>query len=172
MKHFVLMGTALSLLVLTSCKNETSETEATTLETTEQAQPSTITTTPPVNSKPSGTAATPAPQGERPKLNPPHGQPFHRCDIAVGAPLDGSAPAPNSTAPTAAKSEPRTFFKTVQSEQPTQAQPQQPAMTQATPTPTPTPQQTANTGQKPKLNPAHGQPFHRCDIAVGAPLPG
>lgn len=24
------------------------------------------------------------------KLNPPHGQPGHDCDIAVGAPLDGS----------------------------------------------------------------------------------
>ena len=24
--------------------------------------------------------------------NPPHGQPGHRCDIAVGAPLDGSSP--------------------------------------------------------------------------------
>jgi hypothetical protein len=172
MKHFVLLGTALSLLVLTSCKNETTESEATTPETTEQAQPTTITTTPPANSEPSGTAATPVPQGERPKLNPPHGEPFHRCDIAVGAPLDGSAPAPNSAAPTAAKSEPRTFFKTVQSEQPAQTQPQQPAMTQAAPTPSPTPQQTANTGQKPKLNPAHGQPYHRCDIAVGAPLPG
>lgn len=27
-------------------------------------------------------------------VNPPHGQPGHRCDIAVGAPLPGSAAAP------------------------------------------------------------------------------
>jgi len=32
--------------------------------------------------------------GPAPKINPAHGQPGHRCDIAVGAPLDGSAPAP------------------------------------------------------------------------------
>src|SRR5690606_21418634 len=25
------------------------------------------------------------------KLNPPHGEPGHRCEIPVGAPLDGSA---------------------------------------------------------------------------------
>lgn len=28
-----------------------------------------------------------------------------------------------------------------------------------------------NTGAKPRLNPPHGQPWHRCDIAVGSPLP-
>lgn len=28
-----------------------------------------------------------------------------------------------------------------------------------------------NTGVPPATNPPHGQPFHRCDIAVGAPLP-
>lgn len=32
--------------------------------------------------------------GPAPKINPAHGEPGHRCDIAVGAPLDGSAPAP------------------------------------------------------------------------------
>lgn len=30
--------------------------------------------------------ATPAPTGDA-KLNPPHGEPGHRCDVAVGAPL-------------------------------------------------------------------------------------
>jgi len=28
------------------------------------------------------------------QINPPHGEPGHRCDVAVGAPLDGSASAP------------------------------------------------------------------------------
>ena len=32
------------------------------------------------------------------KVNPPHGQPGHRCDLQVGAPLDGS-PAPAAAAP-------------------------------------------------------------------------
>jgi len=36
--------------------------------------------------------------GPSPKINPAHGQPGHRCDIAVGAPLDGSAPAPKVVA--------------------------------------------------------------------------
>src|SRR5512139_384240 len=32
-------------------------------------------------------------------LNPPHGQPGHRCDIAVGAPLDSPAGTGKSTSP-------------------------------------------------------------------------
>jgi len=28
-----------------------------------------------------------------PELNPPHGQPFHRCEIPVGSPLNAAAPA-------------------------------------------------------------------------------
>ena len=32
----------------------------------------------------------------KPTLNPPHGEPHHRCDLEVGAPLNGSAPAQNS----------------------------------------------------------------------------
>lgn len=76
-------------------------------------------------------------------LNPAHGQPGHRCDIAVGAPLN-SAPAKTTTSvnttPTA----------TPVSIQPTVAAPA--------------------TKTAPGMNPAHGQPGHRCDIAVGAPL--
>lgn len=81
-----------------------------------------------------------------PALNPPHGQPFHRCDIAVGAPLNSPA---NQT-------------------QPTQVQPNtsQPIPTQQAPVVVTNP-----SGVKPKTNPAHGQPFHRCDLQVGAPLP-
>ncbi|MBS1754694.1 MAG: hypothetical protein KF741_12475 [Ferruginibacter sp.] len=76
------------------------------------------------------------------KLNPPHGQPGHRCDIAVGAPLD-SKPGSSTTAPT--------IVTTQQPAQATNAGLQQ--------------QKTA-----PGMNPPHGQPGHRCDIAVGAPL--
>jgi len=65
------------------------------------------------------------------KLNPAHGQPGHRCDIAVGAPLN-SAPATSSD--------------NTQSGSPV-----------------------INSGDV-KLNPAHGQPGHRCDIKVGDPL--
>lgn len=76
--------------------------------------------------------------GDNPALNPAHGQPRHRCDLAVGAPLvntDGSSvPAVN------------------------------PENIQATPSmPAPVPAGL-------KVNPPHGQPGHRCDIQVGAPL--
>ncbi len=73
------------------------------------------------------------------KLNPAHGQPGHRCDIAVGVPLDSKPIQPTNTITT--------------------AQPPVNVSTQ------PTAQTTA-----PGMNPPHGQPNHRCDIAVGAPL--
>ena len=79
------------------------------------------------------------------KLNPAHGQPGHRCDISVGAPLD-SKPAPNNAS------------------QPSVVTTQQPAQNNTVVTQMPA-QKTA-----PGMNPPHGEPGHRCDIAVGAPL--
>ena len=79
-------------------------------------------------------------------LNPQHGQPGHRCEIAVGAPLNAPVTSNNI--------------------QPT-----------ITPNPTVTPSNTDTKKIAPKssvatgtLNPQHGEPGHRCDIAVGAPL--
>ena len=77
-------------------------------------------------------------------LNPEHGKPGHRCDIAVGAPLN-SSPASNTAQPIAV---------------PTQAS-------------NPVIQSAASPGSvttAPGMNPEHGKPGHRCDIAVGAPL--
>ena len=82
-------------------------------------------------------------------MNPAHGQPSHRCDIPVGAPLN-SPPAASSTSKTAAQ------------------QQNQPVPT-TTVTTTPTPVATTPTPEG--MNPPHGQTNHRCDIAVGAPLP-
>lgn len=79
-----------------------------------------------------------------PGMNPPHGEAGHRCDIAVGQPLN-SKPAPQPT---------------TQNIQP-----------QAVSQPTPAPQTVANnTGPKPKLNPAHGEPWHDCAKKVGEAL--
>lgn len=79
-----------------------------------------------------------------PGMNPPHGQPGHRCDIPVGQPLNSKpAPAPQQSA--------------------------QNIQVQA-PQPTPTSQPVAATGPKPKLNPAHGEPWHDCAKKVGDPL--
>ncbi len=103
-----------------------------------------------MNAQPAQTAQMPQPVQQpatatTPGMNPPHGQPNHRCDIAVGAPLNsppGQAPA---------------------------AQPQ-PVQPQVQPQPV-APANTATTATAPGMNPPHGQPGHRCDVAVGAPLP-
>lgn len=80
-----------------------------------------------------------------PGMNPPHGQPGHRCDIPVGQPLNNK-PAP--------------------AQQPTQN------TVQVTPPPTPAPaSQNLAMGEKPKTNPAHGEPWHSCSLKVGDPLP-
>ncbi len=77
-----------------------------------------------------------------PGMNPPHGQPGHRCDIPVGEPLN-SKPAPA----------------------------QQPAQTVAQTTSAPVQPTPSPTGEKPKVNPAHGEPWHNCAVKVGDPLP-
>ncbi|MGB3005892.1 MAG: hypothetical protein WBC06_05270 [Chitinophagaceae bacterium] len=79
-------------------------------------------------------------------LNPEHGKPGHRCDIAVGAPLNSK---PTTTQP-------------VINTNP------QPTVKQTSPTLTSPPVIPNATAAG--LNPEHGKPGHRCDIAVGAPL--
>ena len=74
--------------------------------------------------------------------NPEHGKPGHRCDIAVGAPLN--SPAGNPAAPAISST------------------PAAPSAPVAAPSPA--------TGSNTKLNPAHGEPGHDCAVAVGAPL--
>ena len=94
-------------------------------------------------------SVTNVPVSGKPTLNPAHGEPYHRCEIAVGAPID-SAPTQNTA-------------------------PQQAAPSILNPNPAPavstTPAAPAQAfGPKPAVNPEHGQPHHRCDWAVGAPL--
>jgi hypothetical protein len=76
--------------------------------------------------------------------NPAHGQPGHRCDIAVGAPLNSPVAA---TAPATSQQNTAVPANTVMT-----------APVETTPT-------------AEGMNPPHGQTNHRCDIAVGAPLP-
>jgi len=83
-------------------------------------------------------------------MNPPHGESNHRCDIAVGAPLN-SKPT-SSAVTTSASSGQETKEYTVN---------------QAVP-----PLLSTDTEKTPAgMNPAHGKAGHRCDIAVGAALP-
>ncbi len=78
------------------------------------------------------------------RVNPPHGQPGHRCDLAVGAPLPDAGTATRQTAPAS------TGISVAEAAK-------QLAATQQAATPK-------------GMNPPHGQPGHRCDIPVGAPL--
>lgn len=89
-----------------------------------------------------------APVGAAKGMNPAHGQPLHRCDIPVGAPL-------NSPIATSKAATPQVIS---QQNQPVPAS--SAAATTVVTTPTPE-----------GMNPPHGQTNHRCDIAVGAPLP-
>ena len=104
----------------------------------------------PLDSKPTGSATTTssqatviqqAPVKVAKGMNPPHGQPNHRCDIAVGAPLNSKAIVATPVATVKTPEVTSTSTKIVET----------------------TPSGT-------KLNPKHGDPGHRCDIAVGAPL--
>lgn len=85
------------------------------------------------------------------KLNPAHGQPGHRCDIAVGAPLTGSPAQPAKPA----------LSSTPVINPAAQAPPTLQTSVPVVPT----------TAAAPAINPAHGKPGHRCDVAVGSPIP-
>ncbi|MEX2350233.1 MAG: hypothetical protein WD554_05085 [Flavobacteriaceae bacterium] len=80
-------------------------------------------------------------------LNPQHGEPGHRCDIPVGQPLDGSGQ---------------------QTQTNTQTQ-QSPVIKNNGSVPVNSNDNTQADSDA-EVNPAHGQPGHRCDIPVGAPL--
>ncbi|UTN05630.1 hypothetical protein L0669_06865 [Flavobacterium bizetiae] len=133
-------------LVLTSCKKELEPQENTpTSELVKLGLAKDTTKTPSVVQNPVTNPNTV--MGETNGINPAHGQPGHRCDIAVGAPLN-SAPAQQGQTAT-------------QTSQPVQVN----AGQQQVVTTTATPVKVAK-----GMNPAHGQPGHRCDIPVGSPL--
>lgn len=80
-------------------------------------------------------------------LNPAHGQPNHRCDIAVGEPLSTPVKQPvQNITPTATNNAPQVIS-----------------------TPTPVLPKVSGSSTA-KLNPPHGEPGHDCAIQVGAPL--
>ncbi|MEO6290320.1 MAG: hypothetical protein ABIO76_10380, partial [Ginsengibacter sp.] len=83
-----------------------------------------------------------------PRLNPVHGLPGHRCEIAVGAQLPVETPT-NPVALTPGLAGTNSAIQNISAIQ--------------------TNVKTTTPGSG--LNPAHGQAGHRCDIAVGAKLP-
>jgi hypothetical protein len=100
------------------------------------------------------TTTTVAPVKVGKGMNPSHGQPGHRCDIPVGAPLNSAAPK-------------QPVANTAQSGTTSQTYTVTPPPANAVPALLSTEEAVVADG----MNPAHGKPGHRCDIAVGSPLP-
>ncbi|MGZ8523986.1 MAG: hypothetical protein ACXWV1_06130 [Chitinophagaceae bacterium] len=149
-----ILYTALFCFVLFSSCEERPASGPGTMATKPVSIPVGSPTTSPANPGPVPVSNIATTQTGSQKINPAHGQPGHRCDISVGAPLpDGpsqgpkAATLPSSTAITPA----------IQTAPALQTQPSAPAITKA--------------AVAPGINPAHGQPGHRCDVAVGAPIP-
>ena len=170
MKKYLLLFAAVGLITIVSCKPAKKESEpAQVQQQTQEPQsivqpetPATISSVPETVPAPAvsngpavvNTAAT------APKLNPPHGEPYHRCDIPVGSPLDAApakpaAPVIRTGAAPTLENEAR--LNNAQANNPQVNNPTAPTVTNASGTP-------------PKLNPPHGQPFHKCEIPVGSPL--
>lgn len=163
MKKILLILGLVSTILFVSCKKDVEST--TTEETQKSAQPFSGETwlkqrmgtkSQPQTSQPQSQQAVQNQQTTTtaPGMNPPHGQPGHRCEIPVGAPLN-SKPAQNA-----------------QAQKPT-------PVVSPKPVEKPVMNVNSNSGSAtivgmstpPGINPPHGQEGHRCDIAVGAPLP-
>lgn len=148
-----------SAVILMSCdKKETKagadKTTPSEIATSAETAPETAGTAPATAVASNPTQPQTAKSGAKPALNPAHGEPFHRCDISVGAPID-SAPQQNAA--------PQQMPQQSASNNNFNTSPIAPSVA----APVSAPQAT---GPKPALNPAHGEPHHRCDLQVGAPL--
>lgn len=155
MKIFPLI-IASAFLLLSCDKKETSKLEAVTNPVTDSVNVagSTLSVNTETTADPLPTDASAAKTSSvRPALNPEHGQPYHRCDIQVGAPID-SAPQQNAAPQPITQNTTSAGFNT------------NPIAPSSTPSVAPV----TATGPKPALNPAHGEPHHRCDLQVGDPL--
>lgn len=134
----------ISASAIVSCKKELEPQESSTaVRATETTSPNKTANSTPLQQSTTQTPTNNSTQSNATGINPAHGQPGHRCDVAVGAPLNSKAtPQTSQVNP---------------SGQPIQIQNQAVTTTQ--------PVKTAK-----GINPPHGQPGHRCDISVGAPL--
>ena len=154
-------------IAFTSCKKEDETETATASQTTQPlivprvqpiptenfAQPSQQQVNMPTQNMPQAVAQ--APVVTKAGMNPAHGQPGHRCDIAVGAPLNSPAAKPGATTITSGKPS----FTTTTVQNPTTSS-GVPDLLKPNATPT-----------APGMNPPHGEAGHQCGVAVGAPLP-
>ncbi|MBC7874095.1 MAG: hypothetical protein H7Y01_08875 [Ferruginibacter sp.] len=164
MKQLFFLASAFSLMLATGCGTKPEAQVGTSTEAspvnvsqlsqgTTPANPVTATTTQQPVTTTTNNAQVPVNITPQPTttasgagLNPAHGQPGHRCDISVGAPLN-SAPNKNNIQAQAVQS-PTTVT-------------QSPTVNSSAP---------STTFTAPGMNPAHGQPGHKCEIPVGSPL--
>ena len=159
-----------------ACNSATESTDTPATDSTQISQPSGVDTLAIQKSlEMKATAGAAVAEG----LNPEHGMPGHRCEIAVGAPLS-SAPAPGSTPDAGSNSmtiTPGQIQGSSTISMPATAEPaaQQPKSIMSAPasatspaagTPAAAPTGSVAAG----TNPAHGEPGHDCSIPVGAPL--
>lgn len=178
MKKLIVVAGTIGVIILQSCASDkkketetiqneepTSQTAVTTSDSSQMlppAQPLEINSSQPTISSTPVTAPVTATQGAtQAGMNPAHGQPGHRCDIAVGAPLSSPPNKQTSTTPTISTTTP-----SVNSTTPTITPSTSTPQIQTTPVVSP-----AAAGPTPAgMNPPHGQPGHDCSVAVGAPL--
>lgn len=165
MRYGIFLTALVSVCIVTGCGNASSEDKTEPASVTAPADTTAPTTTNPAATPANTTIAAPIiNKGQQPTLvqqpagtttaalNPEHGKPGHRCDIAVGAPLNN-----NPTQPTATIQQPTIESKPVTVSTPVVTQPN-------------SAQGTKTMSSAAGINPEHGKPGHRCDIAVGAPL--
>jgi hypothetical protein len=179
MKNILVVFTVFAIFTMISCgpaKQDSGQTQQEPVVPPTQEQPAQLNTEPaePVESKSTEAVVQPSANQNNAEvmLNPPHGEPFHRCDIPVGAPLN-SAPA-NTTRPTTSNPVQATAPQTTNPAPSAANNPTAPTVENAmrmNPSQARSTTTAPVTGTKPRLNPPHGQPWHRCDIAVGSPLP-
>jgi hypothetical protein len=155
MKLTGLYPTVLAIILFTGCANETNDSS-----TDESAGTSRVDSILDGASKGAPAMAGSAAADGSVKLNPPHGEPGHRCEIAVGAPLDskpsgGAEPQLTITPQTPGAVQPQL-----------NTQPQMNIQPQPAKAPTESPEAMLAKG----LNPPHGAPGHDCAIPVGQPL--
>lgn len=138
MKLKGIYSAALAILLLAGCANDSNE------KTSDESAAASRVDSILGNTSSNGAPSTATSSGNV-KLNPPHGEPGHRCELAVGAPLNSAGDQPE--------------INIVENPSP-------PMQQAATPQPT---ESAANMLAK-GLNPPHGAPGHDCAISVGQPL--
>ena len=173
MKKSLLILSALTATLALACNDapkEESATETTPMETTVAPATESVASDNAMNSgmpdagqaPASVPVTTPASAASGKKLNPPHGEPGHICEIPVGEPL------PDNNAPGGVKVQ---TPPPANLQDPNAGKPSSPAPVSIMNQSAPVAQPAAAPGKTaPGMNPPHGEPGHDCAIPVGAPL--